>query len=103
MGKFVNGARTSEISNREIKAIELEGHSIAMVRVENKVYAIDAVCPHQGGPLAEGGLEEGVAVVTCPWHGWQFDMTNGRCLTGPDVEQKQFKVKIEGEDILIGL
>ena len=103
MGKCVKVAKTSEINNREIKAIELGGNSIAMVRVDGNVYAIDAVCPHQGGPLAEGGLEEGAARVTCPWHGWQFDMTNGRCLTGPDVEQKQFKVKIEGEDILIEL
>ena len=101
MGKFVKVAKTSEMNDREVKAVELEGNSIAMVNADGKVYAIDAVCPHQEGPLGEGRLEEGAAVVTCPWHGWQFDMTIGRCLTGPDVEQKQFKVKIEGEDILI--
>lgn len=48
---------------------------IAVVRHEHAVYAVDGLCPHQGGPLARGKVANGC--VVCPWHGWQFDLENG--------------------------
>ncbi len=52
------------------------GKEIAIFRFHGKYYAIDNLCPHAGGPLGEGPVENGI--VTCPWHGWQFDIATGK-------------------------
>ena len=49
---------------------------IALFNVEGRFYALDGICPHQGGPLGKGSLAG--CIVTCPWHGFQFDVTTGR-------------------------
>jgi nitrite reductase (NADH) small subunit len=54
-----------------------------------------------GGPLGNGALSG--SVVTCPWHGWQFDVTTGRNLLNPRIEQTRFPLKIEGNDVWVEL
>ncbi|MEX0670738.1 MAG: Rieske (2Fe-2S) protein [Pirellulales bacterium] len=49
---------------------------VAIANVTGTLHAIDGLCPHQGGPLGTGMLCG--TVLTCPWHGWQFDVTTGR-------------------------
>lgn len=51
---------------------------IAVFRQEGKLYAVDGICAHQGGPIAKGALDR--TCVTCPWHGWQYDIRNGENL-----------------------
>lgn len=99
MAELVKVAKKSEIPQDTGKYVEVKGQEIALFRVGDKVYAIFHICPHQGGPLAEGGLEGNV--VTCPWHGWSFDVTTGACTFNPSVQQPTFKVKEEGEDIFV--
>ena len=99
MAEFVKVAKKSEIPADTGKCVEAGGKEIALFNVSGKVYAIHHVCPHQGGPLAEGGIEG--AVVTCPWHGWSFDVTTGECTFNPAIQQATFKVKEEGEDIFV--
>lgn len=48
---------------------------VAVYRHEGKLYAIDGICMHQGGPLARGKLMNGT--VVCPWHGWQYELATG--------------------------
>lgn len=64
-------------SIEEGKAIEWvsSGHILAIFRVEGELLAIDGMCAHQGGPLAQGTVEHGC--VTCPWHGWQYELATG--------------------------
>lgn len=72
---------------------------VALYNVDGQYFALDGVCPHAGGPLGEGYLTG--TRVTCPWHGWQFDVTTGRhCLT-PHIVQQQFPTSLEGERIFI--
>ncbi|HXV28393.1 MAG TPA: nitrite reductase small subunit NirD [bacterium] len=99
MAEFVKVAKKNEIPDDTGKYIEVKGREIALFKVDNKVYAIDHVCPHQGGPLAEGGVND--KVVTCPWHGWEFDVTTGWCTFNEDIKQPTFKVKEEGDDIYV--
>ena len=63
---------------------------IAVYNIEGRYHAIDGICPHAGGPLANGCVTG--TVVTCPWHGWQFDVTNGRHQLTPRIQQKTFDV-----------
>lgn len=99
MAQPVKVAKKSEIPADTGKCVEISGKEIAVFKVEDKIYAINHVCPHQGGPLAEGGLEG--KVVTCPWHGWSFDVTTGECTFNPAIKQETYPVREEGDDILV--
>lgn len=60
-------------------AVRINDHSIALFNVGGSIYAIDNICPHAGGPLARGALGgPDAATVTCPLHGWRFDVRTGR-------------------------
>jgi len=74
---------------------------VALYNVDGEFYAIDGVCPHQGGPLARGLLAGGV--VTCPWHGWQFDVTTGCHRLNPRIVQPRFALRVEAGAILVNL
>jgi 3-phenylpropionate/trans-cinnamate dioxygenase ferredoxin component len=60
------------------------GKQVAIFKVEGKLYATQANCTHRGGPLCEGSLWG--EVVTCPWHGSQFDVRTGEVVSGPATE-----------------
>ena len=74
---------------------------VALFNVGGTFYALDGVCPHQGGPLGKGSLCG--AIVTCPWHGWQFDVTSGQQQLNPRIQQPRFETRVEGEWILVHL
>ncbi len=101
MANFVKVAQTSEIPAGQGKCVEVAGKRIAIFNVDGTYYAIDDVCPHQGGPLGEGELNG--KIVTCPWHGWEYDVTTGTNCDDPEVRQEQFPVKVEGNDILVAV
>jgi len=63
---------------------------VAIANVEGRYHAIDGLCPHQGGPLGTGTLCG--TVLTCPWHGWQFDVTTGRHRISATVRQTVHEV-----------
>ena len=85
------------------QAIEIvaEGRMIALFHIAGRFHALDGVCPHQGGPLGKGALSG--CVVTCPWHGWQFDVTDGQHQFSPNVVQPAFAVHVEGDDVYVDL
>jgi nitrite reductase/ring-hydroxylating ferredoxin subunit len=56
-----------------------DGNEIAVYNVNGEFFATANACPHHGAPLTDGELSG--HVITCDWHGWQFDVRNGRCLT----------------------
>ncbi|MEX0865875.1 MAG: Rieske (2Fe-2S) protein, partial [Pirellulales bacterium] len=72
---------------------------VALYRVGDAFYALDGVCPHQGGPLGKGELSG--CIVTCPWHGWQFDVTSGQHQISPSIRQPAFEVRQDGDSVLV--
>ena len=102
MPGFVKLATLEELPPGGSKEVEHEGRIYALFNVGGVISAIDGICPHQGGPLAEGPLDG--TCVTCPWHGWQFDVRTGKGMGAPITEDLQtFAVKIEGGDVLVAL
>lgn len=99
MGNFVKVASRSDVPEGSATLVEAGGKKIALFNAGGKFYAIGNECRHRGGPLAEGEFEG--TVVTCPWHGWEYDITNGESLDDPNVKVGCFAVKVEGDDILI--
>ena len=78
------------------------GHQgICLTHYKGKFSALDNRCPHQGGPLGEGSIENGL--LRCPWHGWDFDPCNGKPPGGYDDGIDTFEVKEEGESIFVGI
>ena len=85
-------------SGREVTAGD---RVIALYRVGDEFFALDGICPHAGGPLGKGYVTG--TRVTCPWHGWQFDVTTGRhCLT-PNVAAETFPVAVENGEVYVDL
>jgi 3-phenylpropionate/trans-cinnamate dioxygenase ferredoxin component len=76
MGEFTEVSKTEELKSGTMKAVIAGGREILLARVGDKYYAVDGRCPHMKGNLSQGKLE-GI-VVTCPLHGSQFDISNGR-------------------------
>ena len=101
MSDFVKVAKKSEVAAGGGIKVEVNGKEIALFNLDGNFYAIDETCLHRGGPLSEGSVED--KVVICPWHGWQYDVATGACLTNPAVHQNKYQVKVEGDDILISL
>ncbi len=98
MGKIVTLATKGEVRPGTGKVCEVEGRCIALFNVGGAFYALDNTCKHRGGPLGEGDLEG--SVVTCPWHGWQYDVTSGKnVLPNPTVAVDCFKVTVEGDNV----
>ncbi len=81
--------------------VEHDGRIYALFHRDGTIYAIDGICPHQGGPLAEGEVKG--SVVTCPWHGWQFELRTGQSLLSTRVRQAVFEVRVEGRDVLVAV
>ena len=78
--KTVSAGRVEDFPEGICKTIELlPEREIALYRVNGEFYATENFCPHKGAPLAAGKLCD--HVIECEWHGWQFDVRTGECLT----------------------
>ena len=71
-------ASLTDVPVGQPKLVEAEGMSVVLVRAGDGVYACSDMCTHQGGPLSEGTLSG--TRLSCPWHGWMFDVKTGTCL-----------------------
>ena len=101
MSRFVRMATLEELPVGGAKEVEFEGRVYALFNVEGQISVIDGICPHQGGPLVDGPLEG--TTVTCPWHGWQFDVRSGKTPLGPKIKQAVYEVRIDGQDVLVSV
>jgi len=93
-------AKTTDIPSGEARAFDVAGRRIAVFNSDGDFRAIDDTCPHQGGPLSEGMVEDGC--VTCPWHGAMFDLGTGKeqtAISGEDV--RCYTVVISGDDLSV--
>lgn len=91
-------ARTSEIKPGEGKIAEAGGKQLAVFNVDGKFHVLDNTCCHRGGPLGDGELEGNV--VTCPWHGWRYDVTTGKCVApSPQAGVASYPVTIDGDEV----
>jgi 3-phenylpropionate/trans-cinnamate dioxygenase ferredoxin subunit len=100
MNGFQRVCRVSEIPEGGRKVVEVGDRVIGLFRVQGQFWAIDDLCTHDGGPLAEGSLE-GWAIV-CPRHGARFDLRTGQALSMPATRPTTaHEVKVEGDDVFV--
>ncbi|MDP6446369.1 MAG: Rieske 2Fe-2S domain-containing protein [Pirellulaceae bacterium] len=101
MPKWVRVAATTDCPHGESRELVAEGRIVALYNVEGDYFALDGVCPHQGGPLGKGVLTG--CLVTCPWHGWQFDVATGQHQASQSVVHTSFPVRVDGVDVLVDI
>jgi len=96
---FLRTARRDEVPPGTIREFQVDGKNLAISNVGGKLYAIHNTCLHRGGPLGQGELAG--ETVTCPWHGWQFNVVSGKSSVNPAVGVACFPVEVRGEDIWV--
>jgi nitrite reductase/ring-hydroxylating ferredoxin subunit len=99
MADLVKVATLEEVPAGSAKSVEVKGSAIALYNVDGALYATTNTCPHRGGPLGEGELDS--TRITCPWHGFQYEVTTGRCLTNPALSIPCYRVQVRGQDVLV--
>jgi metal-sulfur cluster biosynthetic enzyme/nitrite reductase/ring-hydroxylating ferredoxin subunit len=102
MAEFVKVADVSEVPDPGKTLVEVDGEMVALFHVDGQWHAIDDVCTHDGGPLADGELRN--HTISCPRHGAKFDIRTGAALTMPAVRPtRAHDVKVEGTSVRVRL
>jgi len=100
--EFVAVAEIGDLENGERLFLEIDGAAIAVFNIAGQYFAIDDVCSHDQGPVAEGNLVD--HSIECPRHGARFDLESGKALSMPAVvDIASYPVRVDGQQILVGL
>jgi len=102
MAEFVAVAKVNELPDPGKQVVEVDQRLVALFHVDGQFFALDDVCTHDGGPLAEGHLED--HKIACPRHGAKFDIRDGRALTMPATKATvAHEVKVDGDQVFVKL
>ncbi len=98
---FIPIARINEVPEGKGRVVKVKDKSVALFHVAGRFYAINNICPHQGGPLGKGKVKG--YLVTCPWHDLQFDIRNGFGADGGGNGVGCYEVRVEGDQVYVCL
>ncbi|MBX3440692.1 MAG: Rieske (2Fe-2S) protein [Planctomycetaceae bacterium] len=101
MSETVRIASVTDIPPGSGKEFVVGDRVLAVYNVDGEFHAMDGICPHAGGPLGKGTVTG--HIVTCPWHGWQFDVTTGRHCLSPQIHQTGYPCRIVEQHVWIDL
>ncbi|MEL6917835.1 MAG: thiamine pyrophosphate-binding protein, partial [Bacteroidota bacterium] len=90
-----------DLPEGRVKTVTVNHKGICLTHFEGKFSALDNKCPHQGGPLGEGSIENGM--LRCPWHGWDFHPCTGLPPGGFDDGVETFQVREENDAVFVGM
>jgi nitrite reductase (NADH) small subunit len=83
------------------RMVVVGGRHVALFRLGDAFHALDNMCLHRGGPLCDGPIERGV--VTCPWHGWSYEIATGTMVQDPRVGVSRHEVRVQDGEIAVRL
>lgn len=115
-------ASIDELEEGERIVTQLEGREICIFNIDGDYYAYTNWCAHQAGPVCEGNItgtmeacfdeemldiqlsyEKENRILNCPWHGWEYDIISGECLSRKKVRLPQYPVTVKDENIVVSL
>lgn len=96
---FQKLCQLSELRDGHGKEFLVDGRIVAAFLNAGEVRAVDGICAHQGGPISQGFLDG--KCITCPWHGWQYDLSNGQNLLTGKKMLDCFPVEVRGEQVWV--
>ncbi len=94
-------ASVADIPPGSARIIDVNGEPVAIFNVKGKFYAINNNCPHAGGPLGEGFVNDSEKTVECPWHGWTFGLETGETAFDPGRKVRIYSVRVQGGDVFL--
>ena len=92
---------TGELPEGMVRPVTCHRATVCMTHFEGTYTALDNRCPHQGGPLGEGSIENGW--LRCPWHGWEFDLETGDMVADRKFRLKKYDVAEKDDGIYVTL
>ncbi|MGM0590049.1 MAG: Rieske (2Fe-2S) protein [Halobacteriota archaeon] len=115
-------ATADELNDGDRVVVEIEGRDVGVFRVDGEYYAYTNWCLHQAGPICEGSLsgtrgatfdpesleleltwDRDGEILVCPWHGWEYDVVDGRCLSRRPAKLVSHPVRVEDGDVVVSL
>lgn len=99
MSKWVEVARLEDCPPGSCVECVVGDVILLVANFNGEFHALDGICAHEGGPLASGGLDG--CVLTCPWHGWQYDVRSGQQLVRPSIWQTVYRARESGGTIQV--
>ena len=97
---FQTGIQSDQIEENEIQSVELtNGSAVILTRVDGKLIAFSATCPHASGDFREGEIHRGH--VYCPVHQWKFDIKSGRCVGDENYRIKKYPVRVAENEVVL--
>ena len=101
MERWITAAKVSEVPPAGVLLRHVAGEGIVLCEMDGQFFALNATCPHKGGPLGLCPPENGA--LFCPMHGWEFEVRTGECRTRPDKPAKCYPVRVVGDEIQVAL
>lgn len=99
MSEPVPVARLGDLPEDTGTVVEVQGRQVALFRTGGDVRAYENVCLHRGGPVGEGDVDGGV--VTCPWHGWQYDVATGEHVLDRSIGLIRYEAIVRDGHVLV--
>jgi nitrite reductase (NADH) small subunit len=99
--EFVVVGRVNDFAAGGGRMVTVAGRDVAVFRLGDEFFALDNMCLHRGGPLCEGPIANGI--VTCPWHGWSYQIKTGTMVQDPRVGVSKHDVRIDGDQVFVRL
>jgi nitrite reductase/ring-hydroxylating ferredoxin subunit len=98
---MIFAAKLSEVPNFGKKVVTVNGQELLLLNIKGEIFACENECPHQGSPLHSGIVKDGH--LSCPRHGYRFNLKSGTCLDNPALTLKVFPAQILDDEILVDL
>lgn len=115
-------AKEEELQPGDRKVIQVEGREIGVFNTDSEYVAYSNWCAHQSGPLCEGNITgtyeasfdsesleyelewcDEEKIINCPWHGWEYDIEDGSCLSRQKIKLPSYPVTVEDGDIVVNV
>ncbi len=92
-------AKPADIPEGKGKMFTVDGQDVAVFNKGGQFFAMENTCIHKGGSLGDGSLDD--ETVTCPLHGWQYNIADGKCLANPEAKLNTFTVTVENDEVCL--
>lgn len=92
-------AKISEVPNFGKKLVMVAGREILLINIKGAFFAVENECPHQGSPMTGGIVRDDA--ISCPRHGYRFNLADGTCREHPEFTLQTFPVEISGDMIMV--
>ncbi len=99
MSQRIKVGKLSELMPGQALEKRIMARRIAVFSHGGELYGIEGDCKHMKATLSKGGVKDGI--LTCAWHGWQYDLKTGECLTRPGMKLKRYDLEVVGDDIFV--